>query len=265
MAREACGWTQEQMADALGVLPAEVAVWESGAVAIPAEMQGWMRYEAKHALHLRRLREAGAPECRWLDDNRAGQAAIGAEGGMAAWNRAWVRHQRACPECRRAKEVVRTLPPPPDPPLPWPQAVFRRVRRLPWPLRVPTVTALGAGISATVLLPASVYSLVKDPSGGFLFPLTAFLAGTVGITAWTVANDRLGSRNHTHPVAATYLQTAAVAAAVNAVLLARFPAVSVAEPGGWWLYAGTVLGIGWILSRGAKDRVDDLTAKPTRS
>lgn len=106
-AREAAGWTQEQLADAMGVLPVEVAAWEAGTVRISpyrAEVVRWCIQNAEYARGLAERDEA----CAWLMERRARAEALSQAGpGQAGWvERTLAAHRRDCPVCREAHALA---------------------------------------------------------------------------------------------------------------------------------------------------------------
>jgi transcriptional regulator with XRE-family HTH domain len=143
--RTASGWTQEKVAEELGVLPVEVAAWESGAIAVdpyPFELMRWRLRQAEY--------EAALPRsgCYWTRASQARLERMWNAGPLAAVRaeNERVAHARECTECMRVEALLRDAPPPPEPPAEpglrgWIHAMRRRIARSPFWVRVPLQTA----------------------------------------------------------------------------------------------------------------------------
>jgi transcriptional regulator with XRE-family HTH domain len=220
--RDSAGLTREQMADALGVMPLEVEAWESGAVAIPAN-----RLERD-----RRLAEAAAPRCDWMEAHRPRLIALRLAGGVekAGAEREERIHRRDCSACLRAAAMLREDPALEPPRLPGFQGGYeaweRWLRRRPWAVRLPLKFAERAlslaGLLTGIGLALVFMGVEKDvfaPMGWFL-PL---LVGAAGLTLVEPALERMWDD---HPVptwvalcVAFGLPVALVAALMNGVNL----------------------------------------------
>ena len=144
-AREALGWTQERLAEEIGVLPAEVAAWESGAIALTPYRAAEVRWRMERAAY-----EAALPrsDCYWTRANaeRLERLAAAAPHLARRARREREAHARECTDCLRVKALLRDAPPPPEPPLRpgpagWMEAWRRYVGSLPVWLRVPVRAA----------------------------------------------------------------------------------------------------------------------------
>lgn len=204
--RDAAGWTREQMADALGVMPLEVEAWESGAVAIPLKRAHALGLEANRLERDRRLAQAGAPRCDWMEANRPRLIGLRLAGGVekAGAEREERIHRRDCPACLRAAAMLRENPAVEPPRLPgfrgWYEAWQRWLGRRPWAVRIPLKFAERAislaGVLAAIGLALVFLGVEKDvlaPMGWFL-PL---LAGGAGFTLVEPALERMWDD---HPV-----------------------------------------------------------------
>lgn len=147
-AREAAGWTQEQAADAVGVLPVEVAAWESGAIALDRHGADRVLWQMERARY-----EAALPRsaCEWTRANVARLERLSAAGPACTLHaiREEAAHTRECAECLRVQMLLRELPPPPEPPpgpgfRGWMIATRRRIDGLPAWLRLPLKLGEGA-------------------------------------------------------------------------------------------------------------------------
>ncbi|HEU0302707.1 MAG TPA: helix-turn-helix transcriptional regulator [Longimicrobium sp.] len=146
--REAAGWTQEQAAEAMGVLPAEVAAWEAGAVT-DRHQAALMRWRMEQALYEARLPRSN---CYWTRANaaRLEQMRQAEPSSAARAERLMKAHTRECAACTRVELLRRDLPAPPQPPVQpgprgWPAAVRRSIDGLPVWLREP-VRAVEVGL-----------------------------------------------------------------------------------------------------------------------
>lgn len=190
-AREAAGWTQEALADLLGVLPVEIAAWESGSIALSpyeAELIRWRIQDAEYEKRLPKLE--GAP-CEWLARHRERFDQFRERGPQrAGWvERTIAAHQRDCPVCGRAQALLRELPPRPEPPVPpgLDHRLAHTVRQLPAWLRVPVVAVLAGSF---VGLSTIAISAVTSVSTGSPFNPQRALWWGAGI-AWLLFTYRL--------------------------------------------------------------------------
>lgn len=150
-AREAAGWTHEQVADAMGVLPVEVSAWESGALPLGAYEAAVMRWR----IDVARYEDGLRADCDWARANQARQERLRRGTPLLAVRaeRERAEHARTCPECLRVEALRRELPAPPDPPgepgfMGGLRALRRRIARLPAWLRLPAQVAEGAIVVA---------------------------------------------------------------------------------------------------------------------
>lgn len=143
--RERMGWDQARLAEELGLLPAELAAMEAGAIAVPREVatilpQLELAYERQRILD-----ESGLLACAEADALAAGVKVAFQSGDSEAAQQAvdsLVRHERRCGVCQARVEYLRVHGPPdpgPRPPL-WMRGlawIGTLADRLPRPLRPP--------------------------------------------------------------------------------------------------------------------------------
>ena len=196
-AREAAGMTQEQLAEEIGVLPAEIAAWESGAIAASMNEGVWIRWRIELAEHQARLAEVAAPRCIWMLSQEKRFAQLEQQSvRRAAWvARTTAAHQRGCPVCREAQALTRHLPPPEVPrsgrsPA-WLASLWRRVAKLPAWLRIPVKSA-AAGLAAgsAWLMINTLSRWIENPGAG-LDPSPAVFGWTTLGVGWLMLTHRL--------------------------------------------------------------------------
>jgi transcriptional regulator with XRE-family HTH domain len=160
--RDELGWTQEQLAGAVGVSPLELSAWEAGVVAIPPDSE-WVL--ARMAWRQRLERAWEAADARPCD-----------MGASLRTDYLRQKHQARCALCQPAVEVERAFPPPPAPPDSFPlsgspKTLFYRTlfigELLPAPLRAPAALAVGGGWLALLTLLLALARFVVQPSAGF--------------------------------------------------------------------------------------------------
>ncbi|HEX6040724.1 helix-turn-helix transcriptional regulator [Longimicrobium sp.] len=111
-AREACGWTREQAAEALGVLPVEVAAWEAGTLRPADRHRRWMRWHVETTAADRALVQAGAAPCTWIVGHRE-RLALRADRSASEADavRDELRtHRASCAECERVRALTGAMP-----------------------------------------------------------------------------------------------------------------------------------------------------------
>jgi DNA-binding XRE family transcriptional regulator len=208
-AREEAGWTREQLADALGVLPAEVAAWEAGTVRVFPYQLELARWHIRQAAYKAGQAERDAA-CPWLVERRERFAALTDAGpDPAGWvERAIAAHRRDCPACRQALARAGD----PAPPLsPWPPGVRSRLlqarTRLPPALQLP-VHSLGKGLLfGTLMAAAGSVSLV---GGDWWASPEGFLCGTLGVAWFVFTREALRPLADRDPRKAGQIQAAAL-------------------------------------------------------
>lgn len=256
--REACGWTPEQMAQALGVMPVEVAAWEAGTVEPPGGTLRWMRWHARNAELDRSLRDAGAAPCAWIVENRERLALKAGSSSYDAWfvRRELRAHRTGCAECRQVQAltghppVVPDLPSPPglgalrarmdfaiEPPPWWQRLLFRGVRM--------SVVLLG------ILVLSGIWEFAEKPSAGFEVPLGLFLPLFVIFAVLGLVNDWVIEWDDEFPVLAAHTRVAAAATPVVLLATAYSESATLAET--WWLIPAATLALGWMLARQAEE------------
>jgi transcriptional regulator with XRE-family HTH domain len=176
--RDELGWTQEQLADAVGVSPLEVSAWEAGAVSVVLSDAETLGRVAKRERGERAWNAAGARPCAWGVDTRARiESLTAADNWDPLFETAELlrKHQASCALCRRAAEVEQSLPPVPDLPLPLSAGgflsfVFRTMHmgaRLPAWLRFPIRAGVIGGWLVLLTLVLALLRFVVEPSAGF--------------------------------------------------------------------------------------------------
>lgn len=111
--RESFGWTREQMADEMAVLPLEVAAWEAGTLAPTREQAAVLRWRVEMQAHGRRAEAAGLEPCPWFEANgeRLGLA-LGNPDTFAGAQWEIRMHERKCSPCLRREAWLRDNPAP---------------------------------------------------------------------------------------------------------------------------------------------------------
>jgi transcriptional regulator with XRE-family HTH domain len=113
-AREAAGWSREELADVLGVSPMEVAALERDAHAFSPYQRAHFLWRIQHAHYERQLAEHSG--CGWLPQHRAHLDELARRGHQGAgWAARRVLTHRA--ECALCQGAIRDLPPAPREPL----------------------------------------------------------------------------------------------------------------------------------------------------
>ncbi|HEU0012914.1 MAG TPA: hypothetical protein VFQ45_04485 [Longimicrobium sp.] len=112
--REEAGLTPEQFAGVVRVLPLEVTAWESGAVSVPQYEGEVMRWRVRMAAYEAALPRSG---CDWTRTHAARLERLWQHGpyGARQAQRERAEHERACAECMRVQETLRSMPPPARP------------------------------------------------------------------------------------------------------------------------------------------------------
>ncbi len=195
-AREAAAWSPEELADALGVLPLEVAAWESGAIRLtPHHEMDVLRWRIATALHEARLPPLSSP-CEWTSRNRDRlEQSLRAGGRPAARARdARRRHHEQCDVCRAAGELAAAGPAPVPPIAPgwrgWAHHVGRAVSAWPDWARIPATSAFAGLAAGGVVVAAYLLELLREGSEAEAFRAAGTLA-LVSLTAWSTLVFRL--------------------------------------------------------------------------
>lgn len=220
-AREALGWSQEQLAEAVGVLAAEVAAWESGAIAVSPYQRDLVRWHLESAAR----GEQRPQRCAWWQAQEPRWTQLEGIGPHFA-RRARVEqqaHQRECPECERAAALVRDMPRPPAEPLSlWDWAWL---------------------IAFTLFVGSS-----------FVLPLTELLPLCGAIVLGTYLDSRLERFSQEHPYLESQVVCAVMAAAALAVAVALGDAPS---PGQYpWIAVGSVV-LGFFIGNYRESTLDE--------
>lgn len=232
-ARESVEWTREEMADAVNVLPIEVAAWEAGTLVPTREQAAVLRWSVEAEADHRRAAAAGVPPCAWMD---AGGTSVlrllaGRPGSLTdpVLREEVSTHVRQCPDCLRQAQWRHDHPLPPYPgPSGWMTALGC------------VVPLLGVPAMAAIALRGSVPAL--EP----------FLALFVALAALSAVVEPTRPLAEAHPSAAAWLRGAAVALPVLALALFR-GWVGPGAPESWTFAGQTVMLLGimtWFMAIG---------------
>jgi transcriptional regulator with XRE-family HTH domain len=191
-AREAAGLTQEQLADLNGVLPVEVAAWESGAISLSPHEGEMIRWAIENAAYEKQLAQSDVLPCAWLAERRAHFDAMEKRGPRRT---AWVArtidaHRAGCGACMQAERDLPAAPLPPRTPglTGW---IEHAISRLPPSLRLPARAAVtGLEFGSPLFVGMTLVDWLRDPSAGLQLSPSMFLWMTVG-TAWLVLTHGL--------------------------------------------------------------------------
>lgn len=240
--REEAGLSPEALAEVMGVMPLEVAAWESGAIAVERHPAEVMRWRVRMAAY-----EAALPrsECEWM---RTGEARlermrqVGPYGHRQA-GRERAEHVRACAECTRVQLALRDVPPPPERPV---EPGFWS--HVPWQLGLAVVLgALYLGYQAVQWLGGGAF----DPS----------LAEAAFLLAWGMCAfyllDRLEPLEERHP----RLYGHVIAAALVLPLYAGYGLLGhmeLSDPGDWITVALCSALLGALINFGNGEERDEL-------
>lgn len=223
--RDEFGWTQEQLADSVGVSPLEVSAWEAGSLPVDPGQAVEIARERCRALRERGVAAAGLEPCAWaaamgdLHTRLQKQERLRVASAVHARIE---RHRKRCPACRAVAEVERSIPEP-QPPLPhtpagWIARIGRVAQVLPEPFGRIAAMAL---LSAAALCGISLFMYIDEPSKGFPLPTSHFLVGMAGFSSLVLVGRLLGDLYDDHPYWAGFLHSAAVTAAAGATLAWR--------------------------------------------
>lgn len=250
--REAAGWSQEQVAAELGVLPVEVSAWESGAIRIDRYQAEQMRWRMAHAEY-----EAALPrsQCYWMRASEARLERMREQGpfsSMRAEHEA-AAHTLECAECMRVQALLLHAPPPPEPPAEpgfrgWLRAARSRITRLPGWLRIP-LQALDSGVAiGKVYLLVELLRWADSPSKGFHLSLGRFALLFAGVTWLAFLFKRLLPMADRRPYLAGQLLAGGMALPAT-LLFGLLGDADLSAPGPW-IFAGLVsVFVGGVLGK----------------
>lgn len=252
--RDACGWTPEQMAKELGVLPAEVVAWEAGTVAPSEGSLLWLRWHAAAVASDRALHAAGATPCAWIVANRERLALRAATSAGEAWyaRRELCAHREGCAECRRVEEVAGSPSTVPDL-LPMSGVLGLRERMdhafepPSWWLRL-AFRAVGLAVLLLgFLCILGIWDFIEEPSAGLdlsleMFPALYVICATLGLV-----HEGVRRWDDEHPALTAHARVAAVAAPGTLLACAYSPVATFAEV--WWFIPVATLSLGWLFAR----------------
>ncbi|HEX6040723.1 helix-turn-helix transcriptional regulator [Longimicrobium sp.] len=172
-AREAAGWSRDQLADAAGALPVEVAAWESGTIRLRPHEAEVVRWKIAWTLHEQAHRPPSG--CGWMTRHRdrlnlyrqtSASLASRAERAMAE-------HRKTCDICQTAYDPdarSAPLPPPARGVRGWFERAARVVERLPTWLRVPVKLASALTFAAGTGALWHLLELLANPSKSWSYP-----------------------------------------------------------------------------------------------
>jgi DNA-binding transcriptional regulator YiaG len=235
--REVLGWTAEEMADTMAVLPLEVAAWEAGTIAPDRDQAATLRWLEIVDTHGKLASAAGVGTCAWLTSREAHYTQLLSDDvGVAARLEREIRiHQRDCPECLRWAAWLREHPFPSHPGAGRAGALLDAVLSASRPVR------LAAGALALSLVAGGITLLAATGrEGGEYQPsLDLFLALFVGMGSLWMVRAPTQPLADKHPFAAAHLRTAAV---VLPLLLAAGlrGLVDLGNPASWFVAGGLV-------------------------
>ena len=200
--RKELGWTHEQVAEAVGALPLEVAAWESGAVHLAPHERDRILWQVRSAHYEREL--AARAGCDWLRQHQSRLDDLTGRGPKgAAWaSRRVATHRAVCERCQAA--IAALGPAPVDP------AMHGRggwVARLsPGPRLAVESALMGLWMGLVFWLGNAFQSWIgiREPWFPHLVPLWvgAFCAW------WTLTHGLLRPLGDEHPYAAGQVQSA---------------------------------------------------------
>lgn len=250
-ARQANGWSVEELADALWVSPLEAEAWEAGSIAPSPQEARWIRWHAQMGVRDRALAEAGVIPCAWVRDRLAQYPAERRGSHPSDLARPEIAlHVEQCQAC-----CARPLPdlwrsPAPAPPrsdaedvTEWLVRRWRSAVHLPfWPRLVARVI-VPAGLLGAGLLLMEVKGWVDD---GLDLPLTAFLTCFAGYLAFLVTGRPLRNPAKDHPYLVWQGRAAAVLYAMLVVCGSVAESLALDDPGVWVLTGIFSLMIGGV-------------------
>jgi transcriptional regulator with XRE-family HTH domain len=252
--REAFGWSQERLAEEMGVMPLEVAAWESGAIAVDAYQAEMMRWRMEHAEYLARLPRS---ECYWTRANADRLERM----KETPWRSTQLRatreidaHTRECTECMRVQAMLQEVPPPPAKPVPpgfngWLEGVSRGT---PW-LRPPLKLASYLLATAVGAIALTLFFYAVDVADWLDLSVETFALIYAGVHWFVFLMRRLERLTLDHPYAAGMATALGVAIPAN-VVLGMLGHTELSSVAAWAQVLLMVLVIGWLLGAiGSKD------------
>lgn len=216
--REAAGWTQERLAEELGVLPAEMGAWESGAITMSTYQAAQIRWWIDRTEYTARL---PVPDCEWRRTHMARLERMRETGPYSASqaDREERVHLTQCAECSRVQALLRAAPPPP--PRPARPGVGAWIARLPAWLRIPLQAGGLALVCGGAYLVFALLGMIIRPDRGFepsFRSFASFLLVGTGIGWWFYLLARLTPLAARRPHLAAQLAAAGVALPATAML-----------------------------------------------
>lgn len=248
-AREANGWSVEQMADTLWVSPLEVVAWEAGSFSPSRDESDWIRWHARMAVRDRAYGPGGIQPCAWTA-NQAGRLAAhdrrGAHPSDVDWKHLAV-HASGCDACRRAAELDAALPPIPSPVEDPATRLWRRVDSLPWPLTLAVQLGVAAVVAGVIVVLGAALEWLQAPSGEFSLSAMPFLLLVAGAAAFLLLDRPLRGAAISHPHLVRYLRTTGVLFTMLVAWLALSGVGLFAEPSVWIVTAIATLPLSWAV------------------
>jgi DNA-binding XRE family transcriptional regulator len=252
-AREANGWSVEQMADAMWVSPLEVVAWEAGSFAPSRQESGWIRWHARMAERDRAYGPGGIQPCAWTASQPARHDHRGAHPSDLDWKYLAV-HASRCDACRRAAELDAALPPIPSPFEDPATLLWRRIDALPWTYTLAVHSGVAAAIAGALVVLTDAFVWLQDPAEGFSLSATPFLVLMAGAEAFLLLDRPLRDAASRHPHLVGYLRTAAVLCTMLTAWLALEGAELFADAWVWIVTGIVTLLLGWAVGEMQEDR-----------
>jgi DNA-binding XRE family transcriptional regulator len=210
-AREAAGLTQEQLAELNGVLPLEVAAWESGAVFVSRYQGELIHWTMENAAHEQRVAAQDLPACPWMAQREAEFDFLRKRSpGRAGWvARAIAAHQADCGACTR---LVRELPAAPElPRMPGLlNAIDHGISRLPRWLQLPARAVRGGLFGGAAFCASAVLGTWFGGAEPIQLSAAVFLWTTLGAGWLTLTHGLLRPLADRSPYLAGQLWSAAL-------------------------------------------------------
>ncbi|HEU4884978.1 MAG TPA: helix-turn-helix transcriptional regulator [Longimicrobium sp.] len=208
-AREANGWSVEQMADVMWVSPLEVVAWEAGSFPPSRQESGLIRWHAQMAERDRAYGPDGIQPCAWIASQAARDDTPGAHPSNLDW-KYLAAHASRCDACRRAAELDAALPPIPSPIEDPATLLWRRIDALPWPYTLAVHSGVAAALAGFAVLLGYAFIWLQDPAESVSLSATPFLVLMSGAEAFVLLDRPLRDTAARHPFLVGYLRTAGV-------------------------------------------------------
>ncbi|HEU4884979.1 MAG TPA: helix-turn-helix domain-containing protein [Longimicrobium sp.] len=259
--RESRGWTAEQLADAVHASPLEVSAWEAGAVRVPPEQAGrirWMMDSDAWSAEVARVR--GEP-CEWVRENAPDLYDImfaDLAGNWFAYSAMVREHVAGCATCRatymHAERIGGAPPEPGNAPDTWRTRYHRWTKRFPRWIGRP-LELLGALPGLAVV--ALAVGTMPDKDAGLAAHIYGGAMGAmIGWGALLLASHGLVRVARRWPRAAGVL--AGIAGSAAGLLSWSFcdSGVDLGDPRVWAGAAAVGVALGLVRAARARDEAD---------